>query len=119
MTGDNTSRTVIEVNPRDSLPALEAAAVKLGDISLRVIEDLDEALRLLRAQEAASNRAKYSEATEQQCEDAARRSWTEERVGAFMGPEAVHAVIEIAISGNHGLRDLHTIAVHGYTHGRT
>lgn len=119
VTEDNAARIVIEVNRRDELPALEAAAEKLGGISLRVIAELDEALSLFRAQEASSLREKYSDASEQQIEDAANRMWTEARVGAFMGPEATQTVIEFTINGAHGLRDLHTFAAHGYLDGRT
>jgi hypothetical protein len=110
--------TTVELNFRDELPRLQAAAEALGDMSIRVVDDFNKALVLLREQEAAHTRIKYPEASAEECWEIASLQWSERIVGSFIGPEAVHAVTVITSNGS-SVEDLHHTAVHGRTHGRT
>lgn len=111
--------TIIELNFRDELPRLRAAASKLGDITLRVVEDPNEALSLLRAQAAAVTRQRYPDASETDCTEYASLRWPEKGIGEYTGPDSKHAVTEIQFHGEHVLWDLHTTARHGFVHGIT
>lgn len=117
MTGETPLKTIVDTIFRDRLPRLEAAAQKLGGITIRVINDTDEALRLLRAQHMAQSRKRFPDATEQQYEELAATGWPERVVAGFMGPEAVSAVAEITFYENYSLMDLHQTAAHGSAAG--
>jgi hypothetical protein len=113
------SATAVEVNFRDNLPRLMAAAKELGGITLRVVDDPDEAMALLRAKYVALTRSMYPDTSEEACEKSAAIRWSEKSVKEIVHPNSEHVVIETVFSEEHSLRDLHVTATHGQTHGHT
>lgn len=110
---------ILELNFRDELERLQAAAEKLGGIAIRVVEDPDEALGLLRARHAARLRNQFPGISDEKCNEVVHEAWSTKRLGEIIGPDARHAVTEITFYENHSLMDLHHTALHGDTWGRT
>jgi hypothetical protein len=119
MTRESPLETIIELNFRVQVPDLIAAAKELGGISVRVVDDTEEALGLFRAQVVARSRLGSPEASEEGLAYLAALTWTEQRVAQFIGSGTVHAVTEITFYRDHSLAVLHDTAEHGGTFGRT
>jgi hypothetical protein len=119
MTSEKPLGIIVEINPRDRLSGLEVAAKKLGDISLRVIDDPNEALEILRAQVIALSRVKHPGEPEEKYERLAAVTWPEGSIDSCIGSEAVNAVTEITFYDDHTLMDLHVTARYGDTFGFT
>lgn len=111
-------RKLIEVNRTDELAELSAAATKLGDIKLRVIDDPKEACEALFTQAKEINGRKYPGATDEQLETLAEARWPQHRIEEYTAKDAAHRVVEFTFTGEHGRRDLYDVAVHGGLHGR-
>lgn len=110
-------QVVVELTRTDDLNGLMLAASQLGDVSIRVLDNLAEArARLLGCEFIALGR-KYEGETAEALMRTAGTIWPAARVAQYVGEEATHKVTELSFTGKHDRRHLYRMATHGYTEG--